>query len=66
MLVLTKDGSKGEVLAKLYVPDVEGTLRYSIRTHAGIIYTVDAKDCHVVVDPNFEPFVPESYLTPQG
>lgn len=66
MLILTSDGMTAEVMAKQYAVGNEGAMKYVVRTHAGIIFTVEAKACHVILDSEFEPFVPESSLTPRG
>ena len=64
MLILTNDGIKAEVMAKQYAVGNEGAMKYIVRTHAGVIFAVEAKACHVILDESFEPFKQESQLTP--
>ena len=58
MLVLMDNGIVGEVTASLYTPDMDGTKKYVVRTHAGILFHVEATKCHELIDPDFEPFMP--------
>ena len=61
MLVIMENGMKGEVTASIYTPNVEGTKKYVVRTHAGILFTVEATKCHELIDPSFEPFMPPEH-----
>jgi hypothetical protein len=61
MLVLMDNGLVGEVTASIYTPDMDGTKKYVVRTHAGIMFNVEATKCHEMTDPDFEPFMPPEH-----
>jgi len=53
-IVLMDNGFKAELIAK-HTADNTPTM-YTVRTPTGVFFEIDAKRCHIVLDPEFQPF----------